>query len=157
MLEVRCPAETSGQNNIWASYEFCPENQHLWLMRYRSIPLGHDCSWLIINFVVRLLFCIVTNQTICPVQCNFIRQSQNVWKMANCWTLFLALLSCNHQATCCQWIETCFYFVARCYLMISTYNTTFYHLWGNFGISNMLPIPILPSEWWQFVAYSKVA
>ena len=26
------------------SWEFCPENQHLWLMRYKSSLLGHDCS-----------------------------------------------------------------------------------------------------------------
>ena len=61
----KCPAETSGQNNSWpSSCRFC--------------PLGNDCSWKIINLIVRLLFlfcCIflITNQTICPVKCNFVR------------------------------------------------------------------------------------
>ena len=37
-------------------------------MRYRSNPLGHDCSWLITNLTVRLmfLFCCIIHQTICP-------------------------------------------------------------------------------------------
>ena len=94
----KCPAETSGQNNIWtANCEFCPENQrctHLWLMRYRSNPLVHDCFWLIINPTVRLLVCIIlmNNETICSVKCNFVRtKNQNVQKMANWWMLFRAL------------------------------------------------------------------
>ena len=91
-------AETSEQINIWsANCEFSAENQyctHLWLMRYRSNPLGHDCSWLIINLPMRLMYFLyysnlITNQTICPVKCNFVRTK--IRKMANCWMLFWAL------------------------------------------------------------------
>ena len=44
---------------------------HLRLMRYTSNPLDHDCSWLIINLTVRLLFLfcsiiLITNHGICP-------------------------------------------------------------------------------------------
>ena len=88
----KCPAETSGQNNIWpTSCEFCPQKHHcthLWLMRYRSNPLGHDCCWQIITFAVhvRLQFCIIliNNEKICPFECtcNFVQtKSQNVLKM----------------------------------------------------------------------------
>ena len=69
---------------------------HLWLTRYRSNLLGHDCSWLIINFTMRLLMSLPIflfyNQKICPVIYNFVQtKSQNVQKMANCWVLFWAL------------------------------------------------------------------
>ena len=78
-------------------------------------------------------------------QVQFYRtKSQNVWKMANCWTLFLALLSCNHQAPCCQWIETCFYFVGT--MLLDDFNLQYY---------------VLPStrQFWskQYVAYSNFA
>ena len=59
---LKYPAETSEQIHNWsANSEFSAENQyctHLWLMRYtcRSNPLGHDCSWLIINLPMRLMF-----------------------------------------------------------------------------------------------------
>ena len=75
---------------------------HLWFVRYRSNPLGHDCSWLIINLAVRILFCIIliTNQTIYPVKCNFVwTKMHNVHKIENCWMLFQALYAhvCVHD------------------------------------------------------------
>ena len=72
----KCPAEILGQNNIWpSSCEFSSEKAslmnlhctHLWLTRYRSNLLGHDCSWLIINFTMRLLMSL-------PIFCFIIRK-----------------------------------------------------------------------------------
>ena len=72
----KCPAEILGQNNIWpSSCEFSSEKAslmnlhctHLWLTRYRSDLLGHDCSWLIINFTMRLLMSL-------PIFCFIIRK-----------------------------------------------------------------------------------
>ena len=73
----KCPVETSGQNKIWpASYESqvmsLEEKQAhkpaLYPFRDKgSYLLGHDCSWLIINFTVMLLYLLlITNHIICP-------------------------------------------------------------------------------------------
>ena len=68
---------------------------HLCIMRYTSNPLSYDYSRLIITLTVRLMYLFsITNQTICPVKCNFVRTKHwNGWKMANCWMLFRALFS----------------------------------------------------------------
>ena len=78
---LRCPAETSGQNNInqqivnlsWKKGSLMnPHYAQLKLMRYL---LGHDCSWLIIylavwgyctNFLCYLIRQCVQSKAICP-------------------------------------------------------------------------------------------
>ena len=67
---------------------------HLWLMRNTSNPLGrHDCSWLILNLTVRLLYLLLY------YTCNYLSSQmyfvwtkmRNVWKIVNCCMLFQAL------------------------------------------------------------------